>query len=135
MKLYLILTAILSVIMITFPFSAKLYITRNSAESSEFKKSTAEEYNETSSSEVIITAEDFKKYFTEKTDLSFDDDDLTQWARVKEKDENGYIKILEVCGKDFTSEEIKEILNLSSASFKAKADGDCFILTLDIELV
>ncbi len=78
---------------------------------------------------VSFTAEEFKKAFENKG-VVFSSDKPSTWAKVKNKDENGYISKLTVGDKTFSRKQVREILSLSGICFTATLENDCFVFTV-----
>lgn len=82
----------------------------------------AEEY------EIIttISSDDFREIFTSEG-ISFENDDATKWAKVKNKSNDGFIKSLEIGGVVFSSRQLRKLLSLPGESFTASVEDNEFI--------
>lgn len=54
--------------------------------------------------------------------------DASEWVEKIEKD-NGYVAETVICGKTFSGNEIRELLNLNSSSFEIEFDGDFTVIS------
>ena len=77
-------------------------------------------------SECRFTSNEFRDLFEKNTKITLKENDISKWARVTEKYENGFIKKIEIGKKIFTNSEIKDILCLPGVFFKGKLENNIF---------
>ena len=80
--------------------------------------------------ECSFTSKNFKAIFEEKGELKITESDIKKWVMVMSKSDRGYIRTLQIGGKDFSAVEVKDILSLPSATFTAKLENNRFVFTV-----
>lgn len=74
-------------------------------------------------SSVVLTPEQFSTILKDKVTLSGEAKD---WVGQIQHRDNGYVKSVNVCGKEFKGTEIRSIFSLRSANFDLSYDGVSF---------
>lgn len=80
------------------------------------------------SSEVSVSAKEFKKVLSEKG--ATPDGKEEKWIEKCEQNSTGTVKSITLCGKEFSGTEIRSIFSLNSATFNVKYVDGKFVFTV-----